>query len=125
MANCVFCQIRDRAIPSRIIAENDEVIVFLSRENHPLVCPKQHIPDVFSLDAATGAKIMAEAIRIARATKAGLQCDGIYFTQANGAAAGQDVFHYHLHIYPRWNDREERHLAEKAEVVCEKIRSQL
>ena len=46
---------------------------------------------------------MKAAIRLARAVKAGLQCDGIYLTQANERAAGQDIFHLHLHVYPRWN----------------------
>jgi histidine triad (HIT) family protein len=48
--------------------------------------------------------MMTETIRIAKAVKAGLQCDGVYLTQANGSAAGQDVFHFHLHVYPRWHN---------------------
>ncbi len=63
---------------------------------------KQHIPNIYALDDTTGAHMMRAAIQIARAVKAGLQCDGVYLTQANEPAAGQDVFHLHLHIYPRW-----------------------
>ena len=47
---------------------------------------------------------MQAAIRVANAVKAGLQCEGVYVTQANGAAAGQSLFHFHLHLYPRWHD---------------------
>ena len=48
---------------------------------------------------------MQAAIRVAHAVKAGLHCEGVYVTQANGAAAGQSLFHFHLlHIYPRWHD---------------------
>jgi len=84
------------------VTEDEHIIVFLSKENHPLVVPKQHIPNIYSLDGATGAHIMRAAIEVARAVKVGLACEGIYLTQANEPAAGQDVFHFHLHIYPRW-----------------------
>lgn len=104
MENCTFCKIIDRKIPGHILAENDNVIVFLSLENHPLIVPKKHIPDIYSLDNELGAEIMKESIKIAKAVKQGLKCDGVYVTQANEPAAGQDVFHYHMHIYPRWND---------------------
>lgn len=100
---CAFCRIIRRQLPAYIIMEDEEVIVFLSKENHPLIAPKQHIPNIYSLDEATGASLMKAAIRLARAVKAGLQCDGIYLTQANERAAGQDIFHLHLHVYPRWN----------------------
>lgn len=104
MENCTFCKIIDRKIPGHILAENENVIVFLSLENHPLIVPKKHIPDIYSLDNELGAEIMKESIRIAKAVKQGLKCDGVYVTQANEPAAGQDVFHYHMHIYPRWDD---------------------
>jgi len=100
--NCAFCRIIRRQIPAYIITEDDQVIVFLSKGNHPLVAPKQHIPNIYSLDGTTAAQIMRTAVRIARAVKAGLQCEGIYLTQANEQVAGQDVFHFHMHVYPRW-----------------------
>lgn len=65
-------------------------------------CQSKHIPNIYALDSATGAHIMRTAIEVARAVKAGLACEGIYLTQPNEPAAGQDVFHFHLHIYPRW-----------------------
>lgn len=101
---CTFCRIVAREVPAYIIEENDRVIVFLSLENHPLVVPKQHIPDIFAMPVDVGAAVMEEAIKVARAVKKSLQCDGVYLTQANGRAAGQDVFHYHLHVYPCWGD---------------------
>lgn len=102
--DCIFCKIADKKIPSHVLDENEKVIVFLSLENHPLVVPKKHIPDIYSLDDELGAEVMKEAIKIAKAMKQGLRCDGVYVTQANESAAGQDVFHYHMHIYPRWSD---------------------
>ncbi len=99
---CPFCRIIRRHLPAFVITEDDHVIVFLSKENHPLIVSKQHIPNIYALDDTTGAHLMRAAIQIARAVKAGLQCEGVYLTQANEPAAGQDVFHVHLHIYPRW-----------------------
>jgi|SRR5690348_854163 len=101
-AGCVFCRIIRRELPAYIISEDENVIVFLSLENHPLVVPKQHIPNIYALDEATGTDLMRTTIQIARAVKAGLQCEGVYVTQANEPAAGQDVFHLHIHVYPRW-----------------------
>jgi histidine triad (HIT) family protein len=101
--NCIFCRIIQHQIPAYVVTEDEHIIVFLSKENHPLVVPKQHIPNIYSLDGATGAHIMRAAIEVARAVKVGLACEGIYLTQANEPAAGQDVFHFHLHIYPRWH----------------------
>lgn len=102
---CKFCQIAAREIPAYIIDENDQAIVFLSLENHPLVVPKAHIPDIYAMPNDVGAAVMEEAIKVAKAVKKTLQCDGVRLTQANEAAAGQDIFHYHLHIYPCWGDK--------------------
>lgn len=99
---CVFCSIIRRELPAYIITEDENVIAFLSLENHPLVVPKQHIPNIYTLDEATGAYLMRATIQVARAVKAGLQCEGVYVTQANEPAAGQDVFHLHIHVYLRW-----------------------
>lgn len=103
---CIFCQIVEKKAPAYVIDENDEVIVFLSLENHPLVVPKEHIPDIYAMNDDVGARVMEETIRIARAVKKALQCDGIYLTQSNEPAAGQDVFHFHLHVYPCWEGKE-------------------
>ena len=102
MENCIFCKIINRELPAHIISENDNVIVFLSLENHPLVIPKKHIKNIYELDPETGAEIMKELIKTAKAIKNGLGCDGVYITQANEPAAGQDVLHIHFHVYPRW-----------------------
>ena len=103
MTDCIFCQIATRRAPAYVLDETGDLIVFLSLENHPLVVPKAHIPDIFTLDDTTAAAVMQEAVTIAKAVRLGLGCDGVYLTQANGEAAGQDVFHFHLHVYPRWH----------------------
>ncbi len=100
---CVFCGIVRRQVHAYVLTEDEQVIVFLSLENHPLVVPKQHIPDIYALDEATGAAIMRTTIAVARAVRAAMACEGITLVQANEPAGGQDVFHFHLHVYPRWH----------------------
>src|SRR5215475_730418 len=102
--SCVFCKIIARQLPGYIIAEDENTIVFVSLESHPIVAPKEHIPDVFGLNDKLASMIMKMAREVARATKEGLAADGIYITQTNGLAAGQSVFHYHMHVYPKWSD---------------------
>ncbi len=102
MENCLFCKIIDKKIPANIIDENEHVIVILSLENHPLIVPKKHIVDVYTLDEASASAVMNEAVKISKAVKDSTKCDGINLVQSNGTAAGQDVFHFHLHIKPRW-----------------------
>ena len=63
---------------------------------------KAHVPNIYHLNDAQAAAIMRATVRIARAVKDGLQCEGVYLTQANEPSAGQDVLHFHLHVYPRW-----------------------
>jgi len=60
---------------------------------------------MYSLDDVTGHAMMSTLIKIAKTVKKGMVCDGVYITQANEPAAGQDVFHLHFHVYPRWHTR--------------------
>jgi len=104
MEDCIFCKIIKREVTSYIIDENDDVIVFLAFEGHPLVVTKKHIPNIYSLDDASGAAVMKAAVRIANALKKSLHCDGVNLIQANEPAASQDVLHFHLHVKPRWKN---------------------
>jgi histidine triad (HIT) family protein len=127
MDDCIFCKIINHQVPSFIIAENDNVIAFVSRHNDPLVVPKKHVKDIYELDDQTGSEIIKELNKIAKAVKKGLGCDGVYITQANEPAAGQDVFHIHFHVYPKWNDeaKNEVALTEDAErqITMEKVKA--
>jgi histidine triad (HIT) family protein len=102
--DCLFCKIAEHELPSHIVYENDKVIVFMSLENHPMVVPKKHFTDVYKLDDEYAAAIMQAAVRVANVTQKATGCDGINLSQANGKAAGQDVFHFHLHIKPRFEN---------------------
>lgn len=103
-SDCLFCKIISGEFPGRIVDQNADVTVFLSLENHPLVVTREHVADIFTLTDKQAAAVMKEAIKIAEAMRDALGPDGIYVAQSNGEAAGQDVFHYHLHLYPRWTD---------------------
>jgi histidine triad (HIT) family protein len=104
MKDCIFCKIVNREAPSRIISEDENVIVFVSRHNDPLVVPKKHIENIYGLDDETGTAIVKELVRTAKAVKSTFGCEGVYITQASEPAAGQDVFHLHFHVYPRWKE---------------------
>ena len=67
--DCIFCKIIDKKIPGHIIDENENLIVFMSLENHPLIVTKRHIPDIYALDEELGAEIMKEAVKISKAVK--------------------------------------------------------
>lgn len=105
MNDCVFCKIINKELPASIINETESIMTFLSLENHPLVISKKHIKDIHELDYQTGAEVMKEMINTSNVVKEKLNCDGVYIDQRNGVAAGQEVFHIHFHIYPRWNDQ--------------------
>ena len=75
---CIFCKIFARQLSGYIIAENEDTVVFVSLDGHPIVAPRAHIPDIFGLDDELASKIMRAARDAARATKEGLAADGIY-----------------------------------------------
>ena len=71
---------------------------------HTLVIPKRHVRNVYDLDEETAAAVMRTTVRVARAIKRALQPDGMNLVQSNERAGGQDVFHFHIHVIPRWYD---------------------
>lgn len=71
---------------------------------HALILPKEHFKDVCELDEKTAAKILPLGAKIGAAMKTGLGCTGFNLVQNNGTSAGQTVFHFHMHIIPRYED---------------------
>lgn len=105
---CLFCGIVAGEASARIISEDDLTLALVDsrqpRRGHCLVVPKTHVENVFELDATTGGAVMATAVRVARAVRVAFQPEGLSLWQSNGAAAGQEVPHFHLHVLPRWVD---------------------
>jgi len=106
MEDCVFCKIVSGTFGSAKIWEDDQVLAFLDikplTKGHALIIPKQHVKDIFDLDPELLKKIAVTAQRISLAIKKSLQADGIRLSQSNGKAAGQEIFHFHLHVIPRY-----------------------
>ena len=104
--DCIFCKIANGEIPSATVYEDSicRVILDVSPANkgHALIIPKEHFDNIYSMDAETAAKIFTIATEVAKAQKAELNPDGLNILQNNGEAAGQTVFHFHMHLVPRY-----------------------
>ena len=106
MSDCVFCKIRDGAIPSAKIDEDERTLTFMDinplGSGHCLVVTKRHAATIFEADVEDLRAAIATAKRVAVAIRQALAPDGLNMLQANGAAAFQSVPHFHLHLIPRW-----------------------
>ena len=104
---CIFCEIVAGRAEASVAYEDDATLAFMDlgqfHPGHTLVVSKKHIADLFSLDEATGAAMMAAISRVARAVRDAFGPDGINLWQSNGAP-WQEVFHLHFHVLPRWRE---------------------
>ena len=98
----IFTKIINRDIPGFIAFETENVAVLISLEGHPLVIPEREYRDVYELPDEIAAEVMQIAVKVAKALKHATNCAGINLVQSNGPVAGQEVFHFHLHIKPRF-----------------------
>lgn len=107
-ADCVFCRIVANQLPATVVYEDELVLGFMDigqvNPGHVLVAPKGHAEDVFALDDTHAAAVFRAAARVARAIREAFAPHGLSIYQANGAVAGQTVFHFHLHVLPRWEN---------------------
>jgi len=106
MSKCLFCQIAAGEIPGFIIHEDELFIVILDRypgtKGHMLIIPKRHAENVFELNESEAEALMPLAKKMAEKVNEVLKPDGINFVQNNGKDAGQVIFHYHMHLVPRY-----------------------
>ncbi len=106
--NCIFCKIASGEIPSYTLYEDNLFKVFLDLSptsfGHALLIPKEHYANLFELDDDIASKALILAKKVATAMKASLQCDGFNLLQNNGEIAGQTMFHFHIHLIPRYKD---------------------
>lgn len=104
--DCIFCKIGKGKIPSKTVYEDSHFRVILdvnpASKGHCLIIPKEHFDNIYDLDAETAGKLFSLATCIARAMRDALGCDGLNIVQNNGLIAGQTVFHFHLHLIPRY-----------------------
>jgi histidine triad (HIT) family protein len=106
-ADCIFGAIIAGSAPASIVYDDADLHAFMDirpvTPGHLLIIPKRHAPFLTDLDEATGARMFTVAMRLAQALRAsGLRCEGINVFLADGEAAFQEVFHTHLHVFPRF-----------------------
>ena len=125
--DCIFCKLANGDIPTNTIYEDEDFRVFLdaapATKGHCLIVPKEHFDNLEELDDTVGAKVMPLAKKMMKLLKEKLNWEGFNVVQNNGAIAGQTVFHFHMHLIPRYKgdgqDFEMKH-AELEEGALEK-----
>lgn len=109
--NCIFCKLANGVIPTNSIYEDEEFKVILdaspASKGHALILPKEHYANVYEIDSDTLGNAAKLAQKLVRYETEILGCDGYNILQNNGEAAGQTVFHYHVHLIPRYASQED------------------
>ncbi len=106
--NCIFCKIADGEIPSKTLYEDDMFRVILdinpASKGHALILTKKHFKNIYEMDNVTASEVFVLAKRMAKTMTEALGCNGFNIVQNNGEVAGQTVFHFHLHLIPRYTN---------------------
>lgn len=136
MDNCIFCKIANGEIPAATLYEDENFRVILdlgpASKGHALILPKFHAANIYELPDEMAAKAMILAKKMATVMTEALKCDGFNIVQNNGECAGQTVFHFHMHLIPRykgdnvgitWNPGELTD--EDKEEILSKVKAQL
>ena len=133
--NCIFCKLANGEIPTATLYEDEDFRVILdaspASKGHALILPKEHYANLYELDDEVAAKVLVLAKKMITKLTDLLGCDGYNIVQNNGEVAGQTVFHFHMHLIPRYlNDGNQEKLtwnhadisAEEIEKIAEKLR---
>ena len=108
MENCVFCNLANGIWDSATLYEDDDFRVILdlgpASRGHALILPKAHYANIYEIPEELAAKAIVLAKKMAGIMTEALGCDGFNIVQNNGEAAGQTVFHFHMHLIPRYKD---------------------
>ncbi|MCE4051059.1 MULTISPECIES: HIT family protein [Bacillaceae] len=106
MSDCIFCKIVAGEIPAKKVFENEHVVAFLDisqvTKGHTLVIPKTHVKDLYELTPEIAKNLFEVVPSIANGLKAAFEPVGLNTLNNNGEKAGQSVFHYHMHLIPRY-----------------------
>lgn len=107
MSDCTLCKLASGTIPVSKVYEDSDILAFMDIQpvnyGHILIIPKKHYVYLSELDEDTGARLFKVTMRIAQAVrKSGVRCEGINLFLADGEAAGQEEFHVHMHVIPRF-----------------------
>lgn len=108
--NCIFCKIAAGEIPAATLYEDEDFRVIMdvspASKGHALILPKEHYANVYELTDELAAKVYVLAKKMVTKLKDIVECDGYNILQNNGVAAGQTVFHFHMHLIPRYENDE-------------------
>ena len=106
MSDCIFCKIANGEIPSATLYEDEDFRVILdlgpASKGHALILPKAHAANIYEISDDMAAKAMILAKKMATKMTEALKCDGFNIVQNNVEPAGQTVFHFHMHLIPRY-----------------------
>ena len=106
MADCIFCKIVAGELPAAVVGSDERVLAFLdinpATRGHTLVIPRAHVEDIHEIDSEDLAAATALAQRIAGRVRERLGADGVNLLHSSGSAAWQTVFHFHIHVIPRY-----------------------
>ena len=106
--NCIFCKLANGEIPTATLYEDEDFRVILdaspASKGHALIIPKEHYANLYELSDELASKVLVLAKKMITKLTDILGCDGYNIVQNNGEAAGQTVFHFHLHMIPRSKD---------------------
>ena len=104
--NCIFCKIANGEVPSKTLYEDDKFRVILdlgpATKGHALVLPKEHFANLYELPEETAGEAMKLAKKMVTKMTESLGCEGFNLVQNNGDLAGQTVYHFHMHMIPRY-----------------------
>ncbi len=106
--NCIFCKLANHVFPTNLIFEDDDFSVILDNgpatKGHALILPKEHFANLYEIPEELAGKAFILAKRLASRMTDTLNCDGFNLVQNNGETAGQTVFHFHIHLIPRYRN---------------------
>lgn len=126
--NCIFCKLANGDIPTATLYEDDDFRVILdagpASKGHALILPKEHYKNLYELDDEIAAKALVLAKKMITKLTDVLGCDGYNIVQNNGEVAGQTVFHFHIHLIPRY-EGDEVGLGWKMDELTDEVRDEI
>lgn len=139
MNDCIFCKIVNGEIPAAKVFENEHVVAFLDisqvTKGHTLVIPKIHKENVYELTPEIAQNIFEVVPQLANGIKKAYQPIGLNVLNNNGEAAGQSVFHFHMHLLPRygkedgfgavWKTHTSEYTPEDLQIIAQEINKNL
>ena len=124
-ASCIFCKIAQKQVPASFVCEDEKMVAFLDikplNEGHTLVIPKVHYESIFDIPKDLVAYLHGVIKKITLALSKATNPDGISIVQQNGKAAGQEIFHFHIHVIPRYEGQKLPGFSEISEADREKL----